>query len=305
MIRLGLIGAGRWGRRYIETLSSLSGLALSAVASRNPQTSSLVGSDCRIVDDWRRLLEGSRLDGLIVATPPAFHAEVASAALEAGLPVLVEKPLTMNLEQAKALLALAQRKESLVLVGHTHLFSAAYAALRAQAGELGRLLGLRTLGGNHGPFQEGIGPLWDYAPHDVAFCLDLTGEKPLSAAGRREESPGEGPGENLRLALGFRQGVSADIQVGNSFIGKKRIFEASYEKGTLVIDDMKERKLTLQPPEGPSRPIALEAGRPLERQLQAFGRAIAAPSKDLSSLRLGVAVVDVLAACQKDLDVQV
>lgn len=304
MIRLGLIGAGRWGRRYIETLSFLPGLALSAVASRNPETPSLVGPDCRVFPDWRELIALAKIDGLVVAAPPAFHAEMASAALEAGHPVLVEKPLTMDLKEAKALLALAQKKESLVLVGHTHIFSAAYAALRAQAEALGRLLGLRTVGGNHGPFRKDIGPLWDYAPHDVAFCLDLTGDKPLSAAGRREENTEKGPGENLRLALGFRQGVSAEIRVGNRFPRKQRIFEASYEGGKLLIDDMKEEKLILQPPSGPPKPIALEPGRPLERQLQAFGRAIKARMKDLSSLRLGVAVVDVLAACQKSLDAQ-
>ena len=302
MIRLGLIGAGRWGRRYIATLSGLPGLALVAVASRNPETLSLAGPRCRVFSDWRELVASGRLDGVIVATPPALHAEMTGAAVHAGLPVLVEKPLTMDLEQAKDLLALAQKKKGLVIVGHTHLFSAAYAALRAKASELGRLLRLRTTGGNHDPFREGIGPLWDYAPHDVAFCLDLTGEKPLSAAGQREESPASGPGENLRLALGFREGVSAEIRVGNLFTEKRRLFEAGYEKGTLTIDDLKQEKLTFQPLSGPAQSMLLNAGQPLERLLRAFGESIEAGSRDLSTLRLGVSVVEVLSACQRTLN---
>jgi predicted dehydrogenase len=305
VIRLGLIGAGRWGRRYIETLSGVPGLALTAVASRNPETPALSGPRCKVFADWRELLAAGGLDGLIVATPPALHAEMAAAALQAGLPVLVEKPLTMDLEQAKSLLALAQKKKGSVIVGHTHLFSAAYAALRAKAPELGRLLRLSTAGGNHGPFREGIGPLWDYAPHDVAFCLDLTGEKPLSAAGQREASPPSGPGENLRLALGFREGVSAEIRVGNLFPEKRRLFEAGYEKGTLTIDDLKRDKLTFRPLSGPAQSVPLDEGEPLQRQLRAFSRSIESGSRDLSTLRLGVSVVEVLSACQRTLNIRV
>lgn len=300
MIRLGLIGAGPWGQRYIQTLQGFEGAVLAAAASRNPRTASLVPADCRVLADWTSLLALDDLDGVIIATPPSLHAEMTAAAIEAGLPVLVEKPLTMDLAQAKKLLSLARRREALVIVGHLHLFSAAYAALRKKAQELGRLKSVRTLGGGAGPYREDVPPLWDYAPHDVAFCLDLIGEKPVSAAGRLEETAAAGR-ENLRLALGFRGGISAEISVGNFFPQKRRLFEARYEGGTLTIDDTKEEKLVLRPPSGPTRPLPVSSGMPLERLLRAFCAAIASDLRDLSSLRLGVAVVDVLSEIEHGL----
>lgn len=300
MIRLGLIGAGPWGQRYIQTLSSFPEARLAAVASRNPRTRSLVGEDCRVLADWMELLALEELDGVIIAAPPSLHAEMSSAAIEAGLPVLVEKPLTMDPAQAHKLLSLARRREALVLVGHLHLFSAAYAALRKKASELGRLQSLRTLGGGAGPLRKDVPPLWDYAPHDVAFCLDLIGEKPVSAAGRREETAAAGR-ENLRLALGFRGGISAEISVGNFFPQKRRLFEARYESGTLTIDDTKEEKLSFRPASGSARSLPVSAGLPLERLLRAFCAAVASDLRDLSSLRLGVAVVEVLAEVERGL----
>ena len=89
-IRLGLIGAGRWGRIYMNTLDQMADVALSALASSNPQSRDLVGEDVALHEDWRDLVNAGGVDGVIVATPPASHAEIVHAALEAGLPVLVE-----------------------------------------------------------------------------------------------------------------------------------------------------------------------------------------------------------------------
>jgi hypothetical protein len=93
---LGLVGAGRWGKVFINTLAGMEGVRLAGLASSNPQSRSLVPPDCRVMPEWRDLIQMKNLAGLIVATPPHTHAEITLAAIRAGLPVLVEKPLTLD-----------------------------------------------------------------------------------------------------------------------------------------------------------------------------------------------------------------
>jgi predicted dehydrogenase len=271
-VKLGLIGAGRWGRRFIETIKTLPGFELSVVASSNPETPALTGPGTRVVSDWREALSG--VDGVIVATPPSAHAAAVTAAIERGLPAMVEKPLTTDFTQAKALLALAEHKKAIVLVDHIHLFSAAFDRFQEKASKLGELKSLRTEGGNWGPFREDVGPLWDYGPHDVAFCLAAAKRKPRSVVYKREEQ--RDGGETIRLALGFSEGLAADIKVSNILKERTRIFEAVYEKGTARLEHRPDDEA------------------PLARALKAFAAAVKKKDHSLSSLKLGVDVVEVL-----------
>lgn len=298
MIRLGLVGAGRWGRRFIETIAAMpSELELAVVASRNPETKGLVPPACRVETDWHAALEG--VDGVVIASPPGTHGPLLMAAIESGVPALVEKPLTLDPEEALAAVKAAQRKGAVVLVDHVHLFSAAFEAFQREAPALGKLKALRTEGGNWGPFRPDVGPLWDYAPHDVSFCIAAADARVESAACRREEA--RDGGETLRIALAFSPGLAADIRVSNLLKTRTRLFEARYERGLLAIEDAPEPKLTLQKPGEPPRAVPLGPGRPLERALRAFAKAVASKDKSLASLRLGAEVVDVLAGCQKAL----
>ena len=135
-VRLGLVGAGRWGRSFLLTVPTVAGARLSRIASGNPETRGLVPRGCVVVPDWREVACARDLDGVIIATPPRLHAEMARAALAAGLAVLVEKPLTMDSGEARGLLGLASELGGLVLVDHTHLFHPGYGVLKERAREL-------------------------------------------------------------------------------------------------------------------------------------------------------------------------
>ncbi|MEE9275734.1 MAG: Gfo/Idh/MocA family oxidoreductase, partial [bacterium] len=115
-LRLGLIGAGRWGRAYIRTLKSMAGVELARLCSANPESPKLAGPGCRVTGDWRELAGAEDLDGLILATPPGLHAEMAGAAAAAGLPVMIEKPLTLDLDEALRLQETFERTGTAVLV---------------------------------------------------------------------------------------------------------------------------------------------------------------------------------------------
>ena len=290
-IRFGLIGAGRWGRVYIKTLAQFEGAKLALVASRNPETSALVPSGCRVLEDWKALVASPEIDAVIVASPPSLHYEMGAAAIAAKKAVLMEKPLTDSLKDAEALLALAESSGALVWVQHTQLFHPAYRELKKRARGI---MAARSMGGNHGPFREGTPPLWDYAAHDLSIFLDLLG---LPTSVLADRLPAETPdGELFELMLEHEGGVPTRAVVGNGMAKKARRLEVDAEDGTYCFDEMKADKLTLSS-RGKTQSIPIDPTPPLTIALREFCAALREGRHDLAPLKLGVEVVRALEEC--------
>ncbi len=303
ILNLGLIGAGAWGRTLITTIAATGGVRLSRLASRNPDSAALAGPDCVVSADWRDLIAAGDLDGVIIATPPALHADMALAAIAAKLPVMVEKPMTSSLEEADAVAGAARSQNAIVLVDHVHLYSAAWEALKREADTKGPLRAISTVAGNWGPFRPDVPVLWDWGAHDVAMCLDLIGRRPETAMARRIEARDVdgGKGESLALELGFGD-IIAKIAIGNLYAEKNRLFTASLHGGELVYDDTQDDKLRLKiNPQDAGKTIALAGAKPLERAVQAFSAAIRRGDADFKDAILGRDVVAVLEQLQQHL----
>ncbi len=304
-IKLGLIGAGLWGRNYIRTIQRMEGVRLVRLASRNEESAALAGQACKISPDWLDVAQAADIQGVIIATPPATHAEIATAAIEVGNPVLIEKPLCLDLPEAVELRSLAKARGTFAMVGHTHLFAPAFQSLKELGAALGPLKSIQAEAGNWGPFRKDTPVLWDWGSHDVAMCLDLVGLMPLDAkACRLESREVEGAqGEAISLHLDFPEGVVADILLSNLMEQKRRRFLAGFETARLVYDDLAPAKLTVLPPseDEPAMPIHIPATPALDLVVREFADSIALGRDDLASLDLGVAVVAVLAECAKQL----
>lgn len=309
-LKLGLIGAGRWGRVYINALKTIDGVRLGRLCSANPKSAALVGSDCEIVSDWTAVAEAVDLDGVIIATPPGLHAEMARAAIEAGNPVLIEKPLTMDIDEAVDLLAFAEQSGAIALIDHTHLYHPAYRELKRLGLGLGPIHAIRGGAGNRGPFRKETPVLWDWGAHDVAMCLDLMGCAPEAVSCHSQESQEtpDGVGEAIAIRLTFPGGVTADIDISNLLDRKKRFFAVHFDRETLIYDGVGPDPLVLEPrpDDAKCRPdaatvIAVDDTAPLTCALGAFAEAIRKGTPSLADLRLGVDVVRVLSTCEKAL----
>lgn len=296
-LRLGLIGAGRWGRNYVRTVASLPQVRLARLASRNPESARLVPADCAIFADWRELLDPRALDGVIVATPPRLHAEMAWRAIDAGLPVLVEKPFTLNVAQARSVRDRAVARGVLVMVGHTQLYHPAYRALKSMQPQYGRIREIRAEAGNLGPYRPDVSVLWDWGAHDVAMCLDLVGAMPSRAGATvvERKSVEDGIGETVEVEFAFPDGASASLRLSN-LTQKRRRFAVACERALLVYDDLAAQKLVVTEGGG-GRAIGIADDLPLGIAVSEFAEAIAARSRNTTSVELGVRVVEVLAAC--------
>jgi predicted dehydrogenase len=117
------------------------------------------------------------LQAVAIATPVSTHYALARRCLEAGLHVLVEKPLASTVAEAEALVDLAERCERVLMVDHTYLFSNAVKQIRARVehGELGELYYVDSVRINLGLFQRDANVIWDLAPHDLSIVDAVVG----------------------------------------------------------------------------------------------------------------------------------
>lgn len=313
-IRLGLIGSGSWGRAYIRTIRSLSGVCLARLCTSNPESRRLVPHGCQITSDWRAVAEADDLDGVIVATPPQTHAQMVMASVQKGLPVMVGKPLTVSLDQANALHRAVVSSGVPVLVDHTQLFHPAYRRLKELASAMGRIRAIRSIGGQWRAQRHDVSPLWDYGPHDVALSLDFMGRAPVTVKVlNRTTREVEGTfGEVVTLELEFPEGIISSIMVGNAIAQKRRLFAVEFDEETLVFDDLAESKLVrysrilggngerLSSQSGHGKAMAVADGLPLTRAVEEFVSGIRAPQNLSPAFGTGLAleVTRVLAACE-------
>ena len=284
-VRLGLIGAGRWGRAFIATMAELPHIHLAGLASRNAASRRLAGRDCTVHAAWPDMLRADELDGVIVATPPATHAEIAAAALDKGLAVLVEKPLTLDLAQAEALTA--QASGAIAQVDHIDLHSPAWRALRRRLPGIGRIGDIEGAWANRGPWRPDTPGRWDYGPHPLAICIDLLGAEP-DRVNARPIVQGRG-GELIEADLGWDGGATARLRFGNGAESRQRRFTVRGETGTLEYDDAAADKARLD-----GAPVRFAPEAPLAAVLARFAAAIRLGSPDSGDMGLALGVVRTL-----------
>ena len=295
-VRLGLIGAGRWGQNYLKTIRGLSGARLGALASRNPDSENLVDPRCRVTSRWRDLLDTTLVDGIIIATPPDMHPEMLEAVMRARIPAMIEKPFALTLSETIRLDAFQRESNAVVLVDHTHLFNSAYIELKRHASVLGPIRAIHSESGNWGPFRD-YTALWDYGPHDLAMTLDLLRQAPLTVrVTTLETRPVDNHlGGEFGIELGFPNDIRADIRVGNLRNERIRRLTVGFDQHSLVFDDLATSKLVLRRPNNTHATVPVDSKPPLTRAVETFVEGIRGTITEYFGLDVAVEIARVLA----------
>jgi predicted dehydrogenase len=244
-VRVAVVGAGNWGRNHVRTVAALPEAVLSAVCDIDPKR--LQGVD-RLYPSARAttVLEEALdvADAVVVASPAAAHAPAARAAIERGLPVLVEKPFALSSEEAEGVAALADSRGVPVLAGHLLLFHPAVERLRemVRAGELGQLYYLYSQRVNLGQVRPDENALWSFGPHDISVALHLLPDRPVAVAARGHSYLQPGIEDVVFLTLEFSSGVIAHVQMSWLDPHKERRLTVVGARRMVVFDDMQPRE---------------------------------------------------------------
>ncbi len=185
MIRIAQIGYGYWGPNLLRNFMSLGNakveLLIDSQHERLAQAVALFPS-LKTSTSADEAFTNTEVDAVVIATPVFTHYELAKRALLSGKHVLLEKPMTASVAQAKELIDLALQKGKLLMVDHTFLYTGAVEKMKAlkEEGALGDLKYFDSTRINLGLIQQDVNVLWDLAPHDISVLDYLSDELPIS-----------------------------------------------------------------------------------------------------------------------------
>jgi len=322
-LKIGVVGAGAWGRNHVRTVAGLAEGELTAVCDTDAKIRERVSRQypgALVTADLGALL--GAVDAVIVASPAATHASVARQVLEAGKPVLVEKPFALTVRDAEAVAKQGAERGIPVLAGHLLVYHPAVERLRemVQNGELGKVFYLYGLRVNLGQVRKDENALWSFGPHDVSVALYLLGEQPVRVAAQGKSYLQPAIEDVVFLTMEFASGVLAHVQMSWLDPHKERKLTVVGAKKMVVFDDMEPREKLRIYDKGVDRPpeyrsfgesLAIREGdifipripavEPLAAELAHFVRAAQGREAPRASAEDGVRVVRVLEAASRSL----
>jgi predicted dehydrogenase len=225
VIRAAVIGCGSFGANHVRVVGDSPRAKLTAVVDIDePRTGEIAAKHgCSAFTNWRDL--AGKVDAAVVATPTVTHAQIAGGLLEAGIDVLIEKPIASSVSEAERLAALARQNMRILQVGHLERFNPAVRALDDVV-RLPLFFEIHRMNA-YAPRSLDIDVVLDLMIHDVDLVLKYAGRMPeeVRAAGVRILSD-KVDIANVRLA--FPGGCVANLtasRVSTERIRKLRLFQ--------------------------------------------------------------------------------
>jgi UDP-N-acetylglucosamine 3-dehydrogenase len=313
-LRAAVIGLGSMGANHARVLSDLPGVELVGIADADAArvTRATAGRPLAGFTDTARMLAETHPDMVSVVVPTGLHEEVAMQVIEAGVHLLVEKPIAATLPAAARLARAAQARGVILTVGHIERFNSAVRELkrRLDEGQGGRVFQVRAR--RVGPFPQRIrdvGVIHDLAPHDIDIMRYLLGdevERVYAAAQRHINTDNE---DIFTGVLHFRGGPVGVLDINWLTPMKERSLTVLCEKGMFVADYVEQSLAFYENyaasasegaiaavTEGPMTRYPTNYREPLRVELESFRDAVAAKSAPPVSALDGMAALAVAEA---------
>ena len=317
--KIAVIGCGYWGKNLVRNFAELGALhTICDVERHRLEELKSVYPWVNIEADYRQVLQNKEIRGVVIATYAKLHYSMAKEALLGGKDTFVEKPLALRVEEGRELVALAQEKGKILLVGHLLEYHPAIEKLKEiiDSGELGKIQYIYSNRLNLGKFRTEENILWSFAPHDISVILLLLGgEMPYQVSAHGGCYLHQDIADVTLTTMSFRGGARAHIFVNWLHPYKEQKLVVVGDKEMAVFEDTRiEDKLRLynhqiewvegrpvpHPEEAEVVNISLE--EPLKVECQDFLRCIQTRQKPKVDGSKGLQVLEVLSACQKSLE---
>jgi predicted dehydrogenase len=263
-LKAAVVGAGAFGRHHATKYRDMEGVELLAIAdpSAEARKSATAAHGVPAVADWRELL--GKVDLVSVASPATTHSEIVRAFLNAGAHVLVEKPIATSIEEADALITLAERMGLILTVGHQERFVFAHTGLLDYEDAP-----LEVSCWRQGPWSgrgADVSVVLDLMIHDLDLVHQLIPGKVRNVQARGRVEKGSFADE-VSAAVLFDNGAVARLETSRIAETRRRGMRAVYADGVVEIDFL-TRKVTNTTPRALN---ALEVGDdPLAESVAAF-----------------------------------
>jgi len=327
-MKVALVGLGYWGPNLFRTFFNMGVLA--GAFDKNEEALKRFADDKQYKDvffdtDWECCLGRADIDGVVIATPPHTHYELAKKALANGKAVFIEKPMTLDVTEAEKLFEISWEENIVVMVGHIFLYSPEILKLKEIISDraFGKVRYIYTQRLNLGKIQSPANVIEDLAPHDISI-IDFLLEEKCSEVQVFAKSHITGESEDVAfINMKYNGGLMCNLHLSWLDPLKIRSLVVVGEHQMAVCDsnpkeiilynksvDIDEEELKASKSFASHMMIYkygdavmpyIENYEPMRKECEAFLTAIEKGKQPLSSAETGLSVVRTLSAMQESL----
>jgi predicted dehydrogenase len=323
VVKVGVIGLGYWGPNLVRNFNASPDSKVVICCDMQPdrcQKLAIQYPNFSYSNQVSDVINNPEVNAVAIATPVQTHHALAKQALLAGKHVLITKPITDDVNQARELVELADKMKLVLQVDHTFIYHPAVEKLKdiVTRGELGELYYFDSVRINLGLFQSDVSVIWDLAPHDVSI-MDYLIERPVewvqaigaSHAGHKSESM-------AYITVQFADNILGHCHVNWLAPMKTRLVMLGGSRRLAVYDDnlvtekvkIYDKGITrtsieglydalVQYRNGDMYAPAIENSEALGREIKHFNFCVQHSSKPITEGKAGLRVVSILAAAQE------
>lgn len=242
-VGVAVVGYGYWGVNLARNVAASAATSLIGVADPDTTRRDQAETNHPALTTWPSLdqaITDRRVEAVVLATPASTHVDLALTALEAGLDVLVEKPLAESSSDAAKLRDVASDRGRVLMVGHTFLYSPAVLRLKQliDEGSLGAVQYLYSQRLSLGRIRRDCNALWNFAPHDVSIMLHLLEEPVVQVTAKGFSFIEQGIDDVCFASLTFASGVGANLHVSWIDPRKTRLMTVVGDEKMAIYNDV-------------------------------------------------------------------
>lgn len=312
-MRIGCIGAGYWGQNLVRNFNDLEALSWICDSSQDRLKEFSAKYKVQTTCSFDQVFNDPHTTGVAIATPAETHGELVKRALLAGKDVLVEKPICLSLDEARKLVALAEERRRVLMIGHLLWYHPAILKLKelVQSGELGRIQYIYSNRLNFGKIRREENILWSFAPHDISVILGLVGEMPSDISAQGGNYLHQQIADVTVSLLSFPSGVKAHVFVSWLHPFKEQKLVVVGDRKMAVFNDVeKTDKLLVYPHtinwkdnmpipnKAEAQPVPLDSTEPLRAECRHFLDCIKTRAVPRTDGNEAIRVLSVLQKCQ-------
>ncbi len=306
---IGLIGVGRHGSRYVQhLLHDIEGVHLAAVCRRRVEEglASLPSADIPVYGNYRALIANPAVRAVVVVTPPTLCCDICLEAVKAGKPILIEKPLAANAEDARTMVEAAERAGVLLMTAQTMRFDSTILKVKEWLPHIGPLSSATMT--SHIEMTSSTpatiqafgrrGALLEIGIHLLDLVRFLTGDEVGEAQCTMEPAPPAGPEISASVRVRTRKGILCVLDIARVAAGRVARMEWIGQNGRIHAD-WSQRLATLERGEGPPVEVVCAAQPTIQATLQAFTQAIFTGTTPPITGRDGLRAMEIAEACYR------
>ena len=295
-LRAAVVGLGVMGANHARIYFELEGVELAAVCDADKALAEKTAKKYRCMEytDANDMLKKEKLDMVSIVVPTKYHKEVAVPFIEAGINVLVEKPIAATADDAKAIIAAAKKNNVKLMIGHVERFNPAIVELKKMMGQqaLGRIYKIAVERRSTFPQRvSDVGVAIDLSVHDIDIIRYITGADFISLSSFTERKLHSKHEDALVAIFKLNNGAIGTLNIDwltptikreISFAGEKGMFMVEYLGRKLTFYQTKritEKDLDYTKPIdtislGDMTQIAIKEKEPLRAELEAFAACV-------------------------------